>query len=244
MPVFDWELQQGTAAWFKARAGIPTASEFHHIITPKKLELSAARHKYACRLIAERLLNWQAETLDTIKHIEDGRSNEPVAVAQLEFIQEIKTETIGFVRTDDLRFGASPDRVAGVNSDRTAVNTVIEVKSPTVPKQLEYLLLGDDDAYRCQRQGQLFVAQADKAIFYSHNPRMPEYLVETGRDEPFIRKLSAALEQFSDELEEMLERAKSLGLYQAFAEMVTPLDAERGQAAAEAVDLELSRFNA
>jgi hypothetical protein len=226
MPRFYWDVEQGTAAWFKLRAGIPTASEFDKVITPKKGELAAARLKYACRLIAERLLNWQAESLETIKHIEAGKANEPFAVAALEEICEIETHRVGFITSDDGRFGASPDRVLGINASRDGVAGVLEVKSPTIVKQFEYLLLGHDDAYRCQVQGQLYVAQADKAIFYAHNPRMPHHLVESGRDEPFIRKLADGLEQFSDELEEMTERAVSLGSYQAFAEMVAPVDRE------------------
>lgn len=226
MPQFHWDVKQGSLEWYRLRLGIPTASEFHHIITPKKGDLSESRRKYQCVLIAERLLNWQAESLDAIKHIEDGKLNEPFAVAQLEEVREFNTERVGFVRSDDGRFGASPDRVTGVSADRKHVNTVIEAKAPTIPKQFEYLLLGHSDAYRPQVQGQLWVAEADKAIFYAYNPRTPAYEVETGRDEAFIKKLVAAMEQFSDELEEMTERARRLGAFQAFAALVTPVDAE------------------
>ncbi|MFI5268450.1 MAG: lambda exonuclease family protein, partial [Chloroflexota bacterium] len=216
-----WKTVQGTPDWFRIRAGIPTASEFASVVTPKKGELASARHKYACRLIAQRLMNWQAESLDTIKHIEDGRVNEPFAVAQLEAISEIKTHRVGFVLSNSGRYGASPDRAVGGPPDVPdgiedgALDVVLEVKSPTIPKQFEYLLLGHDDAYRCQVQGQLFVAEADKAIFYSYQNRMPAYHVETGRDEPFIRKMAGALEQFSDELEALMEKAQGLGVYQA-----------------------------
>lgn len=227
MPVISWDVQQGSVDWYRLRLGIPTASEFDKVITPKQMKISDSRRPYQCRLIAERLLNWQAESLDKIKHIEDGKMNEPFAVAQLEEIYEIETQRVGFIRTNDLRFGASPDRVTDVSPDRMHVDTVIECKAPSIPKQFEYLLLGADDAYRCQVQGQLLVSEADKAIFYSYNPRTPACRRETGRDEIFIGKLSAALEQFSDELEEMTERARRLGAFQAFADLVSPLEAER-----------------
>lgn len=228
MAKFHWAVEQGSSDWFKLRAGIPTASEFDQIITPKKGELASARRKYACRIIAARLLNWQAESLDKIEHIMAGKENEPLAVAQLEEIDEITTERVGFVTTDDGRFGASPDRVSAIAADRASVGITIEIKAPTIPKQFEYLLLGHDDAYRCQVQGQLYVADADKAIFYSYCPRTPPLHVETGRDEPFIVKLRDALEQFSDELEEMTARAKTLGVFEAFADLRTPIEAERG----------------
>jgi len=226
MPVISWDIQQGTLPWYAVRQGIPTASEFASIITPKKMQISEARKSYQCRLIAERLLNWQADSLDKIRHIEDGKINEPFAVAQIEEIAEIETAKVGFIRTNDLRFGASPDRVAGVNADRTRVDMVLEVKAPTIPRQLEYLLLGHDDAYRAQVQGQLWVSEADKAIFYAYNPRTPAYTFETGRDEVFIRNLVQCLEQFSDELEAMTEKARRLGAFQAFAALVPPVEAE------------------
>lgn len=224
MPQFDWLIRQGTAEWYAARQGIPTASEFHHIITPAKMQISASRRPYQCRLIAERMLNWQADSLDKIQHIQDGKRNEPYAAVQLEMICEIETIPIGFVKTDDGRWGASPDRVSGVNKDRTSVNTVIEIKGPSIPKQFEYLLLGQNTDYRAQVQGQLLTAEADKAVFYSYSPHTPHYLCETGRDEVFIKALRAALDQFTDELEEMWERAKKLGAYQPFPKLVTPAE--------------------
>jgi hypothetical protein len=229
MAVFDFGIDQGSYAWQKLRSGIPTASEFGSIITPARMELSKSRWKYACRLVAQRLLNWQPDSLDKIQHIADGKANEPAAVAQLGFVTDTESIPVGFVRTDDLRFGASPDRISGpIGQPVTSVNTVLEVKCPTIPVQFERLLLGHGDDYKPQVMGQLFVAEAEEAIFYSYHERTPAYMVRTHRDEAFIRRLTEALEQFSDELEELTEQAKTLGTYQAFAEVVTALDAARG----------------
>ena len=222
MPVIDWTTQQGSLQWYHKRAGIPTASMFDAVLTPKTEKLSEARHKYACRLIAERLLNWQADSLDEIQHIQDGKDNEPIAVARLELIQDIETKPIGFIRTNDGRFGASPDRVVMAGD---VIGKTVEVKCPTIPVQFGYLLFGHDAAYRCQVQGQLWIAEADKALFLAYNERTPDYMIETGRDEPFIKKLRDALEQFSDELEALLEKAQKLGAYQAFQELMAPVDA-------------------
>jgi hypothetical protein len=205
------DLAQGSAEWHRFRAGIPTASEFDQILTPKTQKLSESRHKYACRIIAGRLMNWQARSLDSIDHIRDGKENEPFAIQQLEVVNDFETQPIGIVTTDCKRFGASPDRVVMAGH---RIGITVEAKCPTIPKQFEYLLLGHDDAYRCQVQGQLHVAEADKAIFYSYHPEMPSCLVETGRDEPFIKKLKDALEQFSDELEALLIKARSSGFFE------------------------------
>jgi hypothetical protein len=220
-----WDLSQGSADWYQRRAVIPTASEFHHVITPKTQKLAEARHKYAVRIIAGRLLRWQADSLDRISHIQDGREQEQFAVAQMEMLNDIETKAIGFVETEDGRFGASPDRVV-MAGDKIAITA--ESKCPTIPVQLERLLFGHGSDYVCQVQGQLFVCEADRAIFVSYQNRMPLYMTETGRDEAFIKKLSDALEQFSDELEALQAKAVSLGAYQAFAAIVPPAEAEYG----------------
>lgn len=220
MPKFYWDVIQGSDAWHAMRGGIPTASMFDQVMTPKKMELAAGRKKYACRLIAERLLNWQAPSLDHLQTIQDGKVNEPFAVAQMEEIYEIETRSIGYITTDDGRFGASPDRVSGVSADMSRVGIVVEAKCPTIPVQMERLIFGQEDAYKCQVQGQLWIAEADKAIFYSYAPRTPAYQLETSRDEAFIGKLAAALDQFSDELEEWTDLAKRAGAYQPFIERI------------------------
>jgi hypothetical protein len=226
MPVIDWNTEQGTAEWYSKRAGIPTASMFDKILTPKKQELAEGRKAYACRLLAERLLNWQADSLDKIQHIQDGKAGEPYAVGSLEDIYGITTVPVGFIRTDDLRFGASPDRVANVSADKTSVGIVVEAKCPTIPVQFQRLVFGDPDAYICQVQGQLWVAEADKAIFYSWHAQTPPYRVETGRNEAFIAKLADALNRFHDELSEWELRLRDMGAFQAFGELKAPLDAE------------------
>lgn len=227
MPKFFWDVQQGSKQWYDLRAGRPTASEMHRVITPKTMKASEQRKAYACQLIAQRLLNWQVDSLDKIAHVAEGRATEPLAVAAMELAFDLKTEPVGFVLSSDGRFGASPDRVSGVNFDRTAVSITTEVKAPTIPVQMQRLIFGDDDAYRVQRQSQLWIAEADKAIFFSYNPRMPAYLVEDGRDEKFIAALADCLERFSDELEAWTEQARRLGDWQAFEQLVTPVEAER-----------------
>lgn len=234
------DVDQGSAHWFKLRSGRPTASQFGRIMTPKQMKPATARYKYACTLIAERLLNWQSESLNTVQHVEDGKTNEPVAVKQFEFLYAKETQPCGFVMTDDERFGASPDRVSGVRG--TSVAETLEIKCPTIPRHMEYLLFGHEDDYVCQIQGQLWVCEADKGHFYSYQTQMPGYYVETGRDENFIKCLTDCLERFSDELEAWTEKARQLGVFQAFPEVLSPLDAERGPPADEIDDIIAGRF--
>lgn len=249
MPIFHWDLLQGSPEWYRLRARIPTSSEFHNVITPVKGEISKGRFKYACRILAGRLLNWQADSLEKVENIADGRTNEPLAVAALEEIYEVDTRRVGLITSNDLRFAASPDRVADVAHDGESVGTVVEAKCPTIPVQMERLLFGDESPgsdrpppYRSQRQGHLLVSEADKALFVSFHPQMPLYQVEAGRDEPFLAKMADCLERFSDELAEWDEKARKLGLFQAFSDVRTPFDTERGSAEPVDPEAEMRRW--
>lgn len=54
MPVEIINVEQGTSDWFAARAGIPTASEFHSILAKGKGgQPSATRRKYMIKLATE-----------------------------------------------------------------------------------------------------------------------------------------------------------------------------------------------
>lgn len=226
---------QGDPEWYRLRSRVPTSSEFANVMTPVTKKPSEARMGYACRILAGRLLNWQADSLEKVENIAAGRANEPFAVRALEEIAEIDTQPVALVTTTDGRFACSPDRVANVSREGDSVGVVVEAKCPTIPVQFARLLFPDHPkvagAYKCQRQGHLLVCDADTAIFCSFQPQMPLYYVETGRDEPFLAALADCLERFSDELAVWEAKARELGLYQAFSDIRTPLDVEYGEGA-------------
>ncbi len=214
------DVEQGSAAWFTLRRGIPTASAFHRIITPAKMQPSAQRYDYACQLIAEKLLNTTLQSLEGLEHVERGKELEPAAVRQYEFVNEVETYPVGFITTDDGLVGASPDRLL------KGRNRGLEIKCPAPNTQMSYLLFGPDDKYRCQVQGQIWVAELDDSDFYAYAERMPPVSIRTPRDDKFITALRAAVTQFVTELEEWTDKARSLGVFQAFAEIVMPLERE------------------
>ena len=216
---------QGTAEWFKLRRGIPTASEFDRIITPAKGQLSKQWKGYAARLIWEKVMNTTTQSLAGIEHIDEGKRLEPAAVKQFEFTYEVETRKIGFVTTDDGLVGASPDRFIIGPTQRP-----LEVKCPTGPVHLGYMLFGHSDAYKPQVQGQLMVCEADEGVFYTYMEHAPAYVIATPRDEPFIKAMASALAEFNDNLQEFTAKAMSLGVFQAFVEVATPVDQEYGEA--------------
>jgi hypothetical protein len=211
---------QGSAEWHRARCGIPTASEAHLVITPKTGKLSASAPRYAYRLIAERLLNRPVQDLDGLQYIERGKEMEPQAVRQYEFENDVETEPVGFVLSDDGLIGASPDRLI------VGRPAGLEIKSPAAHTQIQYLLEGHDEKYRPQVNMQMLVAEFEYVDWYSFHPRCPPVLIRTPRDEPYIRLMRSALDEFNDRLAAMLERARSLGIFQAYEDVATPAEAE------------------
>jgi hypothetical protein len=224
-------IQQGTAQWFALRLGIPTASCFSQIMTPKTRKLSASWKKYACRLIAERLLNLPTETIEGQKWMERGKELEPQAIQRFEVVNDVVTTPVTFIKTDDETMGCSPDRCMFTTDPDRPVK-LVEVKCPAPHTHLEYLLFGhgtdekSQDKYKCQVQGQMMIAEVDEAIFYSYHPSCPALTLTTPRDDGFIKDLRSTIGEFNDRLHEYHLVAQKLGDWQAFQEVMTPTDVE------------------
>jgi hypothetical protein len=212
-------VDQGTEEWHRLRIGMPTASNFDKIITPKTGKPSTQARGYMYRLIAERLLNEQMEdTTGRMEWVERGKIEQPHAAAQLEFTYDLKLEPVGFVTTDDGRLGCSPDMLV---VDRPEA---VEIKCPAPWTQIGYLLDGLGDDYRPQVQGQILIGEFERVHFYSWHPRMPPFYRPTNRDDRYIRILEPLLHAFLDELEHETERARGMGSYAAFVRHIERLD--------------------
>lgn len=204
------DVQQGSDTWRTLRLGKPTASEFHRIVTPKKCELAKGASEYALRLCAEKLLNMTAAESFDGQWMERGKDLEPMAVKQYEFQHEVVTVPVGFITTDDGLIGCSPDRLVAAKDQKVA----LEIKCPAQHTHLGYLLNGTTDDYKPQVQGQILVAELDRADLYSYHPMMPAALIQTSPDKDYLAKLSDALSKFNATLLDMLNRAHALGAFQ------------------------------
>lgn len=214
-----YTCEQGTTEWFRLRLGIPTASEFDHIVTPAG-KLSASSRAYAYRLVAERVLVQPTESLNGIEHMERGKELEPKAVRQYEFAEEVETYKVGFVTTDDGRIGASPDRLI------TGAPRAVEIKCPAPHVLIGYMLEGRAEKYRPQVQGQLLVGELEAVDLYAFHPQMPPVLLRTWRDEPYLRTLRDALDRFCDLLDALEHKVRSSGVFQPHPYLMTPTQFE------------------
>jgi len=194
---------QYSPEWNALRCGIPSASQFHRVITPKTRKRSAQLEQYARELAAERLRGIPLETISTAA-MTDGTEREEQAVASYELTHGIDTEPVGFITTDDGLIGASPDRITPTR--------LIETKNPKAHTHVGYLLgEGPDDDYRCQLQGQLYVCEYKQVDIISCFPGLPDVVVEVGRDEEFIGPLALYLRELLVMVEEFMVRFEKMG---------------------------------
>jgi hypothetical protein len=205
--VIHLDLAQGSGAWFKARLGIPTASCFDKILTPKTMKLSGQCDGYAHLLIAEQILGRPMNT-ETFDFMERGNLLEKHAVTWYELQRDCDTEAAGFFLRDDRRVGASPDFLVGANG-------LAEIKCPSAPVHIGYLLDKDGIGYRTQVQGQLWIAEREWNDTISFNPDLPNALVRQYRDEKFIAALAAAVDQFLSFMDECKLRLAQAGYIDA-----------------------------
>lgn len=210
MPIIH-ECLQGTPDWLRLRMAIPTASEFDRIVTPKTLKLSSQAEAYADRLLASYILGYPLEEEGT-PWMQRGQELEDQAYEAAENILELETEPIGFITNEEKTIGCSPDRV--ISDGR-----LLEIKCPSPQVHVAYMRRkAVSDAYRCQLQGQLWVAEREEVVIFSFHPTMPAVHIRVRRDEVFIAALKMAVESFS----EVLEAAK-IELEQRYGPFARPL---------------------
>lgn len=191
MPKFH-DVVQGSTAWLKIRAGIPTASDFDRILTPTG-KLSTASEGYMLELLAERLMGRPTDRVKT-EWIERGNELEATAVEYYELAYDCEAVTVGFVTNDPGTYGCSPDRLVGDAG-------LLEIKAPSAGVHIQYLLFDDHKRkYYPQLQGQLLVTERQHVDIVSYHPEMPTAVVRVERDEDYIAKLAHALEIFCEDL--------------------------------------------
>lgn len=201
---------QGTSEWLRLRAGIPTASQFHRIITPKQRKLSESSVGYMNDLLAERVMGRPLETF-TSQWMARGSELEEKAVTFYEFTRDVETERIGFVTNDAGTVGCSPDRFILQHAEGA-----LECKCPSPGVHVAYLLAeeaaGVDKDYFCQLQGQLWVCEKEWVDVLSYHPDFPEACIRVTRDEEFIKQLAALVNAFAMQLAEKAEKLRERGI--------------------------------
>jgi hypothetical protein len=216
MKIYD--CQQGDQQWTDLRLFTPTASNFHKILTPKKWEFSASAKPYAFRLVAQKLLNRTLESLEGLEHVERGKMDEPKARKAYEFKNDVLTKQVGFITTDDGKIGCSPDSLVGTVG-------LAEIKCPAPEIMVKYHMNGEilgndsepyssfDDAYICQKQGQMLIAEREWNDLYAFSYEFPDLQKRFNRNEKFLSALGKALREFNDMKDHMLSKMEASGYF-------------------------------
>lgn len=198
------DVEQGSDDWFRMRLGIPTASNFDKIMTPKKMELSKSADTLIAELIAEKIseiLPERAETYSS-RAMEWGKQTEEEARRFYCMDQNVTTTNGGFCTTDDGRIGCSPDSL--VNGDGC-----LELKCPQPKTHVQYLLDGVlPDEYKPQVHGHLIVTGRKYCDFVSYALNFPPLIIRVTPDEYTLKLSQVIYEQFLPRYDELLAKIK------------------------------------
>lgn len=195
--------EQGSADWFAARLGLPTASEFKTIIGVKKdAREKVTRAAYMRKLAGELITGEPMESYQNA-HMERGKVMEDEARDFYALAHDVEPQRVGFIRSG--RKGCSPDSLIGTNGG-------LEIKTALPHIQIERLESGElPPEHRAQVQGNLWIAEREYWDFCSYCPRLPLFVVRIHREDGYIATLAGAVKQFNEELDELVERIRRYG---------------------------------
>jgi hypothetical protein len=185
-----YDVEPLSEAWLTLRLGIPTSSQFHRIITPKKMQISSQAPKYMHELLAEWITGEQIEGFQSEWMIRGVEVEDSIWKAY-EGYADTETQRGGFFTTDDGMAGCSPDRLVGDDGD-------LEAKAPMLTTQIGYALAeGPDDDYKTQLQGRFMIHEREWIDIFSWHPKLFLPPIRVHRDDKFIAALKPVLEQFT-----------------------------------------------
>ncbi len=192
-PVNARSGEEGRAEWLRLRIGIPTASCFHRILTPKKLEISSQAVGYRNELLEEWITGEQIDAPQT-EWMQRGVEDEDLAVSSYEGIYDIETQPGGFYTSDDGMLGCSPDRLVGDNGD-------LEIKTGAVRTMVGYALNGKiAEDHMLQIQGRLMIHEREWVEVFAYNRLIIPKPVRVYRDEKIIGVMRIVLRTFVEQL--------------------------------------------
>lgn len=201
------DCEQGSGDWFRARLGIPTASEFATVMAHgRDGGASKTRRTYLLKLAGEIITGEVADSYCSAD-MERGRIMEPEARDMYAFTRSIELHHVGFIRNGQK--GCSPDSLIGDHG-------MLEIKTK-FPHYLIDLLLRDEfpPEHRAQSQGALWVAEREWIDLACYWPKLPIFVKRAYREDGYIATLAGAVNQFNEELAETVERVRRYGMKEA-----------------------------
>lgn len=199
------DIEQGGVDWMLLRAGKVTASEMDALISPLgKVRDGDGVQTYLNQKLVERWTGGPLPQLQGVFDVEQGRVLEERAKPAFTIHTGLEVRGAAFIESDDGRCGCSPDGLVGDASG-------VEIKSPTMPIHVGYLLSGKlPKQYAAQVQFSLWITGFHTWHFFSYNRAFPPLHLVVGRDENFQRAISVAVEDFIKQLDKSMQRLEEL----------------------------------
>ena len=199
-------MNQGTAEWLAARAGLITASRIADLMAKTKAGESASRANYRAQLVAERLTGKPQESFSN-SAMQWGTDQEPMARSAYEIRHGEMIEQVGLILHSSIPLtGASPDGLIGDNG-------LIEIKCPNTATHIEYAVSGKPPTkYLLQMLWQMECTGREWCDFVSYDPRMPAdmqlFIVRVNRDDKRIKEICDEVMKLNAEIEEQIKKLK------------------------------------
>jgi len=194
------ELEQNTPEWLKARAGIPTASEFSSLVTADGKPSKSAQ-AYAETLAGELYAGQPITSWEGNQYTQFGHETEEEAALAYSLRTGTDLDPIGFCLDDAERYGCSPDRLAG--------DGLLEIKC--LPKKHITQLLywhkhgRSPPDYIAQCQGQLLVTGRAWVDLFFYSPLLPSLTIRIQPDPDYHRAILAGIDQCIAERDRVLQ---------------------------------------
>ncbi len=211
------DCAQGELAWAKLHFGIPTASGLDNLITPEfELRKGELPKTYVYKKVAEKLQGRPLIDLGASSFmLEQGMIVEEEARPWYALEYDKRVTQVGFITTDDGKFGCSPDGLieldGGAAKSLSAEGCGLEIKSPAAHTHVKYLVNGClPKEYACQVMGSMFATGFKKWIFVSYRRGFPALVLEIQRDEKAMSMIRAAINQFHGDFERAMERISNI----------------------------------
>ncbi len=201
------DCEQMTIEWIRLHFGIPSAAALDQLLTPEfELRKGEMPKTYVYRKVAEVIQNRPVIDLSTSSFMmEQGMILESEARPWFELEYDKKVKTVGFITSDDGRFGCSPDGLI-LNEE-----CGLEIKCPSAPVHVKYLVNGVlPKEYVTQVYGSMFVTGFKRWIFVSYRRGFPALVLEIYAGDQAMSRIAEAVDSFHSEFDRAMQRIQNI----------------------------------
>lgn len=192
------DLEQGSDAWYAARAGIVTMSALDAVLVTGRGDsgFGVGAFTYMHELIGERFTGKPVENFFS-KSTQRGHDDEPIACELYEIETDNKVDNVAIILNHGC--GYSPDGLIGSDG-------LIEIKSKLPKFQVAILYENElPKEHEAQVYGGMWCAEREWLDFVSYCDGMPLFIKRVYRDEAKIRNIAERVKIFYELLDQRME---------------------------------------